>query len=128
KTIKDCLSICHFTHSIKPALDFDDCVDIMSAVWDREVTEEELINVARRVWILKRMFNIREFGDKDPIEFDNLPKRFMEEPLPSGRAEGKTAFVDDEDFIKSRALLYKKRGLDEKGYPTTEELKKLGLS
>jgi aldehyde:ferredoxin oxidoreductase len=52
----------------------------------------------------------------------------MEEPLPSGRAEGKTAFVDDEDFIKSRSLLYKKRGLDEKGYPTKEELEKLGLN
>ncbi len=128
KTIKDCLSICHFTHSIKPALGFDDCVDIMSAVWDREVTEEELINVARRVWILKRMFNIREFGDKAPIKFDNLPKRFMEEPLPTGRAEGKTAFVDNEDFIKSRAKLYEKRGLDELGYPTKEELEKLDLA
>ncbi len=128
KTIKDCLSICHFTHSIKPALDFDDCVNIVSAVWDRKITEEELISIARRVWIMKRMFNIREFGDKDPIEFDNLPKRFMEEPLPSGRAEGRTAFIDDEDFLKSRSLLYVKRGLDEKGYPTKEELDKLGLT
>jgi len=127
KTIKDCLSICHFTHSIKPALNFEDCINIVSAVWNREVTEEELTSIARRVWILKRMFNIREFGDKDPIDFDNLPKRFMKEPLPSGRAEGKTAFIDEEDFIKSRSSLYQKRGLDEKGYPTKKELEKLGL-
>lgn len=127
KTIKDCLSICHFTHSIKPALDFDDCVNIVSAVWDREVTEEDLTNIARRVWILKRMFNIREFGDKNPVDFDVLPKRFMEEPLPSGRAEGKTAFVSEEDFIESRRILYEKRGLDAEGVPTVEELKKLRI-
>ncbi|MHA2358117.1 MAG: aldehyde ferredoxin oxidoreductase C-terminal domain-containing protein, partial [Candidatus Heimdallarchaeaceae archaeon] len=48
KTIKDCLTICHFTHSIKPALNFADCVNIASAMLDREVSEEELINVARR--------------------------------------------------------------------------------
>ena len=127
KTIKDCLSICHFTHSIKPALNFNDCINIVSAMWDREISEEELTNIARRVWIMKRLFNIREFGDRDPIEFDNLPKRFMKEPLPSGRAEGRTAFINDEDFIKSRSLLYQKRGLDEKGYPIKEELDKLGI-
>jgi len=127
KTIKDSLTICHFTHSIKPALNFDDCVNITSAMWDREVTEEELMNVARRIWILKRMFNIREFGDKNPIEFDSLPKRFMEEPLPSGRAEGKTAFVNEEDFIESRRILYEKRGLDKDGRPKEEEMKKLEI-
>jgi len=128
KTIKDCLTICHFTHSIQPALQFKDCIDISSAMWDREVTDEELTDIARRVWILKRMFNIREFGDKKPIEFDYLPKRFMEEPLPSGRAEGSTAFKNEQDFIKSRAILYEKRGLDKDGFPIAEELERLGIS
>lgn len=127
KTIKDCLSICHFTHSIKPALGFDDCVNILSAAWDKEVTADELTDVARRIWIMKRLFNMREFGDKKPIEFDNLPKRFMEEPLPTGRAKGKTAFVNKEDFIESRRILYEKRGLDAEGAPTVEELKKLRI-
>jgi aldehyde:ferredoxin oxidoreductase len=127
KTIKDCLTICHFTHSIKPALGFDDCVDIVSAVWDKEVTTEELTDIARRVWLLKRLFNIREFGDKKPIEFDTLPKRFMKEPLPSGRAKGRTAFIDEEDFINSMQALYAKRGLDEEGYPTKEEMARLGI-
>ncbi len=127
KTIKDCLTICHFTHSIKPALGFDDCVDIVSAVWSKEVTAEELTDIARRVWIMKRMFNIREFGDKKPIEFDTLPKRFMKEPLPSGRAKGRTAFIDEEDFINSMQALYAKRGLDREGYPTKEEIERLGI-
>ncbi|MHA1202496.1 MAG: aldehyde ferredoxin oxidoreductase C-terminal domain-containing protein [Candidatus Heimdallarchaeaceae archaeon] len=127
KTIKDCLTICHFTHSIKPALGFDDCVNIVSAVWDKEVTAEELTDIARRVWLLKRMFNIREFGDKKPIEFDTLPKRFMKEPLPSGRAKGRTAFIDEEDFVNSMQALYANRGLDAEGYPTKEEMERLGI-
>ena len=76
---------------------------------------------------MKRMFNIREFGDKKPIEFDTLPKRFMKEPLPSGRAKGRTAFIDEEDFINSMQALYAKRGLDREGYPTKEEIERLGI-
>ncbi len=127
KTIKDSLTICHFTHSISPPLKFEGCRRIAEAVWDKPVTDEELTNIARRIWILKRMFNIREYGDKKPFEFDTLPKRFMTEPLPSGRAKGKTAFVNEEDFKKSMLSLYEKRGLNNEGYPTEEALEKLGI-
>ncbi|MHA1668203.1 MAG: aldehyde ferredoxin oxidoreductase family protein [Candidatus Heimdallarchaeaceae archaeon] len=127
KTIKDSLTICHFTHSISPSLTFDDCLKITEAIWDKPVSKEELQNVAKRIWILKRMFNIREFEPKDPREFDKLPKRFMTEPLPSGRAKGSRAFASVEDFEKSLDTLYKKRGLDIKGRPTKEELERLSL-
>ncbi|MHA1691743.1 MAG: aldehyde ferredoxin oxidoreductase C-terminal domain-containing protein, partial [Candidatus Heimdallarchaeaceae archaeon] len=127
KTIKDSLTICHFTHSISPPLKFEGCRRIAEAVWDKSVTDEELTNIARRIWLLKRMFNIREYGDKKPFEFDTLPKRFLTEPLPSGRAKGKTAFVNKEDFKKSMLALYEKRGLDKEGYPKAEEIKKLEL-
>jgi aldehyde:ferredoxin oxidoreductase len=127
KTIKDSLTICHFTHSITPPLIFEGCRRITEAVWDRDVSEEELEDIAKRIWLLKRMFNIREYGDKKPFEFDTLPKRFMTEPLPSGRAKGKTAFVNEEDFKRSMLALYEKRGLDTEGYPTAEEMKRLEL-
>jgi aldehyde:ferredoxin oxidoreductase len=52
-----------------------------------------------------------------PIDFDILPKRFMNEPLPSGRAKGSKAFISEEDYNKSLQLLYEKRGLDEFGVP-----------
>ncbi|MBY9001791.1 MAG: hypothetical protein KGD64_12810 [Candidatus Heimdallarchaeota archaeon] len=127
KTLKDSLTICHFTHSISPPLKFEGCRRITEAVWDREVTDEELENIAKRIWIVQRMFNIREYGGKKPYEFDTLPKRFMTEPLPSGRAKGKTAFIDEEDFINSMQALYAKRGLDTEGYPTAEEMKRLEI-
>jgi aldehyde:ferredoxin oxidoreductase len=47
--------------------------------------------------------------------------------LPTGRAEGRTAFVNEEDFIESRRILYEKRGLDKDGIPTTEELARLHI-
>ncbi len=127
KTIKDCLTICHFTHSITPALSLEDCAKIAEAVWDKTISTEDIINIARRIWIVKRMFNIREYETKNPIEFDTLPARFMKEPLPSGRAEGKKAFINEKDFTKSLRVLYEKRGLDKNGRPKSEELMKLEI-
>ena len=127
KTIKDCLSICHFTHSITPSLSLDDCRKITSAVWDKEVSIEELRDIAQKVWILKRLFNSREFEPKKPREFDKLPPRFMKEPLPSGRAKGCKAFIDEEDFERSLDYFYEQRGIEKDGYPKKEEIEKLGI-
>lgn len=125
KTIKDSLTICHFTHSIDPPLNIEDTAKIASAVWDRAVSVAEIFEIAKRIWILKRLFNIREYGAQPPKKFDTLPPRFMKEPLPSGRAAGRTAFISEEDFEKSLLTLYKKRGLDENGTPTPETIEKL---
>lgn len=62
-----------------------------------------------------------------PIDFDILPKRFMNESLPSGRSKGSKAFISEEDYKKPLQLLYEKRGLDEYGIPREEELKRLGI-
>ena len=51
----------------------------------------------------------------------------MNEPLPSGRAEGSKAFISDEDYKESLQLLYKKRGLNEFGIPTKATITKLGI-
>ena len=99
----------------------------MEALWDREVTKEELLEIAQRIWITMRMFNVNRYGDKKPIEFDQLPKRLMNNPLPSGRAKGSKAFLDVEDYNRCLQMFYEKRGLDEYGIPKKEELKKLNI-
>jgi len=61
---------------------------------------------------------------RTPYVDDKNPKRFHE-PLPSGPYEGKApteSFVDDE--IKE---YYREMGWDERGIPTSQELKRLGL-
>ncbi len=80
---------------------------------------EGLMKLGERVIILCRLFNIREgFRRKD----DNLPKRFLEEPMPEGPAKGMVVHL--EPMIES---YYALRGLDEEGIPTKETLNNLGL-
>ncbi|UJG43792.1 MAG: aldehyde ferredoxin oxidoreductase family protein [Candidatus Heimdallarchaeum endolithica] len=126
KTLKDSLIICHFTHSISPALNIDDCHEMVEAAFDEKFEREEIINIAKRVWILKRMFNIREFKPRKAREFDKLPPRFWE-PMPEGRAKGMKAFISEDDFNKSLLKLYEKRGLDEFGEPLPSTISKLNL-
>ena len=76
------------------------------------------MEIAQRVWITKRLFNIKQYEDEKPIDYDVLPKRFMNEPLPSGRAKGSKAFISEEDYSKSLQLLHEKRGFDENGVLT----------
>ncbi|MHA1552420.1 MAG: aldehyde ferredoxin oxidoreductase family protein [Candidatus Heimdallarchaeaceae archaeon] len=127
KTLLDCLVVCSFSYSIDKGFRFVERQKIMSALWDREVSEKELMEIAQRIWITKRLFNISQYEDEKPIDYDVLPKRFMNEPLPSGRAKGSKAFISEEDYKKSLQLLYEKRGLDEFGIPTEEEIKRLNI-
>ncbi len=127
KTLLDCLVVCSFSYAIDEGFRFVDRQRIMSALWDRDIKKKELMEIAQRIWITMRLFNVKRYTDKKPIDFDVLPNRFMNEPLPSGRAKGSKAFISEEDYKKSLQLLYKKRGLDEFGIPKKEEIKRLGI-
>ena len=127
KTLLDCLVVCSFSYAIDKGFQFVERQRILSALWEREVLEEELMEIAQRIWITKRLFNINQYEDEKPIDYDVLPKRFMNEPLPSGRAKGSKAFISEEDYKESLQLLYKKRGLDEYGTPKIAELERLGI-
>ena len=127
KILKDALIMCHFTHSISPRLGIKDCIQIYSTVTSHKVTVEDMNQVANRIWILARMFNIREY-DESPREYDKLPKRFMEEPVPDGPTEGFTAFVSQQDFEESLTEFYTQRGCDDQGHPTKTTLRDLKLA
>ena len=127
ESLLDCLIVCTFSYSVEGGFTFDDRQKILSALWDRDVSRDEMMEIAQRIWITKRLFNINQYEDKKPIEFDVLPKRFMTEPLPSGRAEGSKAFINQEDYDNCLQYLYKKRGLDQSGIPTQEEIDRLEI-
>jgi len=128
KILKDSLVICHFTHSIKPALNIADCVRIYHTVTGEPATEESVRQVAARTWILARLFNIREYGEEAPRSHDQLPPRLMEQPVPSGPSEGLKAFTSREDYEECLTELYRLRGCDSEGRPTPQSLRQLGLS
>lgn len=94
-----------------------------NAVTGLPADEEFLVGVGKRVWNLVRAFNVREgFSRKD----DTMPDRMADEPLPSGKTEGKT--VKREDFEKMLSEYYALWGWDEEGRPTKATLREAGLA
>jgi aldehyde:ferredoxin oxidoreductase len=105
KLLKDSLIICHFTHSIIPALTIEDTQHLYQVIFEDNV---DVRQIAQNIWSLTRFFNMREF-DKAAGEYDTLPRRLLEEPLPTGIAAGSKAFQSEEDFKRGLEYLYEQR-------------------
>ncbi|MHA2367500.1 MAG: aldehyde ferredoxin oxidoreductase family protein [Candidatus Hodarchaeales archaeon] len=127
KMLKDSLIICHFTHSIDPNLQINDCSRLLTAVTGVPFEEADLNQIVQRTWVLARKINQRESGLGSLRLFDQLPSRLLDEPLPSGRAKGCRAFISEEDREKSLSEIYYRRGCDENGIPHPETIKELDL-
>ena len=70
-----------------------------------------------------RAFCVREGITR---EHDTLPRRLMEEPLPSGPAQGMV--IEKETLELMKDAYYEFRGWDKKtGIPTSEKLHELDL-
>lgn len=98
--------------------------DIVGAAWGETVALEELREIGTRINNLERCFNMREgFRRKD----DRLPRRIMEEPIPSGPSKGwvtpaeELAGMIDEYYACRRWDLAT-------GIPLPDELRRLGLT
>lgn len=121
KIIKDSLIICHFTHSIIPAMNLEDGQALYSAVTGSQTDVRE---ISQNIWSLSRFFNMREF-EKHAGTYDQLPYRLLHEPLPSGSAEGSKAFQSDDDFKHGLKLLYQMRRCQENGDLTLDEKQRI---
>ncbi|MFX0051848.1 MAG: aldehyde ferredoxin oxidoreductase family protein [Candidatus Hodarchaeota archaeon] len=121
KILKDCLIICHFTHSIKPALSLEDTQALYSIVTGSKTDVRE---IAQNIWSLTRYFNMREF--KEPAgTYDRLPTRLMKDPLPTGAAAGSKAFQSEVDFNNGLRILYEQRHCQTNGDLTAEEKQRI---
>lgn len=81
-----------------------------------------LEKVGERIVNLERAFNVRDgFDRKD----DTLPKRFLEEPLPTRGAPGEGQRIRSLDRFLDR--YYELRGWTPEGIPSAQKLKELGL-
>jgi aldehyde:ferredoxin oxidoreductase len=99
------------------------CVELWNLATGFNHTTETYLKAGERIWNLIRMFNLRE--GMDPAD-DNLPIRFIKESFTKGHA--KDVLIKKEDFEKSLKEYYALRGWNEKGIPTSDKLKELGLS
>ena len=81
--------------------------------------QEEVMKLGERSFNLKRMINVRcGISGKD----DRLPERILSLALHEGGTKG---YLPDQQ--RMLAEYYRERGWDEKGIPTPEKLKELGL-
>jgi len=81
--------------------------------------EKELLLAGERIWNLERLFNLKAGLTK---EDDTLPKRFIDEPIPSGPSKGEI-----NELGKMLPEYYKVRGWDSEGKPTDNKLTELSL-
>ncbi|MBU3092329.1 aldehyde ferredoxin oxidoreductase family protein [Clostridium sp. CF011] len=112
----DSLGLCLFTSFAMGAQDY---ANLYNAVCGTEHTAESILDSGDRIWNIERQFNLQAGIDATQ---DTLPKRLLEEPIPEGPSKGNVHRLSE--LLPS---YYNERGWNEKGIPTEEKLKELGL-
>jgi len=101
----------------------ENCVEMWNLAAGFDHTVESYLLAGERIWNLIRLFNLRE--GLDPTD-DKLPPRLFKDSFTKGPAKG--VLLTNEGFQKALGEYYSLRGWDEKGIPTKEKLKELGLN
>jgi aldehyde:ferredoxin oxidoreductase len=114
--IMDSLGLCNWPLM---GLKFNNYVPMINSCLGTEYRADDLLKVGERIWNLERLFNTRAGFDSS---HDTLPKRFLEEPIQDGPAQGQISKVDE--MLPS---YYEIRGWSEKGEPKPETLEALDL-
>jgi aldehyde:ferredoxin oxidoreductase len=100
---------------------WSDIAAALEAATGMEMPVERLKRIGERIYNLQRCYNARHGITRAD---DRLPRRFSEEPSPSGNARGET--IQLEEMLDE---YYRLRGWDLRtGWPTKEKLQELGLA
>ena len=114
--------ICWYEVGWPPIFYFDDMARLLVATTGMaEYQDVRLIRTAaERICTLRRAFNVREGLRRND---DTLPRRFLEEPMPTGPAKGQLCRLEEmlDDYYEERGY-HKTTGI-----PTDETLRRLGL-
>jgi aldehyde:ferredoxin oxidoreductase len=112
----DSLIVCKF---VVFAYWADMLTEQLSAVTGWDITVSEFKKIGERIYNAERVFNILSFGDGE--EYDTLPKRLLEEPMPEGPAKGYVVKLGEmlPEYYKIRGWV--------KGRPTRTKLEELDL-
>jgi aldehyde:ferredoxin oxidoreductase len=95
---------------------------LLSAATGSNIEASFFDELGERIWNTTRIFNLREGMD---IKDERLPRRFVDEPLPSGPHKGHRITEDDMKYLIKD--YYQIRGWDENGHPTPQTLEKTGV-
>jgi aldehyde:ferredoxin oxidoreductase len=93
---------------------------ILTAATGIELDDAEMVRVGERIWNLERVWNMRAGLTAAD---DKLPKRMLEEPIPSGPAKGEVNRLSEmlPDY-------YRERGWSAAGEPSADKLRELGIA
>lgn len=118
----DSLILCKFLRGALADF-FGETAALFEAVTGMDMTADELRAAARRIVLLKRIFNAREGWTAAE---DTLPARFFEAPLPEGPSRG--AILTREGLAAMIRAYYAARGLREDGSVPPELIASAGVS
>jgi len=97
----------------------DDLAELISAATGVKLTTEAFMEIGERIYNLERLFNLKAGLSRAD---DRLPERLLTDPIKTGPSKGMTSRL--KEILPE---YYKIRGWDEKGVPSEEKLKTLGL-
>ncbi|MDZ7700220.1 MAG: aldehyde ferredoxin oxidoreductase family protein [Deltaproteobacteria bacterium] len=126
----DCLGICKYHTVFLGATlpNFEDWPKVIYYNTGMEFTPEEIWEIAERCNNMERLFNLREGLKREDLKKgDMLNHRYFDEPCRRGAPDVIGRRIDREKFKKMVDEFYAHHGWDEKGVPTPETLKRLGL-
>jgi len=126
----DCLGICKYHTTFLGATlpNFEDWSKVLYYNTGLEMTPEEIWDVAVRCNMIERLFNLREGLTRDDLKKgDMLNHRYFDEPCRRGAIDVVGLKIDKNKFIQMVDEFYEYKGLDNKGVPKPETLKRLGL-
>jgi aldehyde:ferredoxin oxidoreductase len=122
--IFESLTVCRLPW-IEVGFELDWYTKFLHAATGLEMTWNDLIVIADRIFNLTRAFWIREYGKEWSSEMDVPPARWFEEATKKGPLKG--AKLDRTKYDQMLQTYYAKRGWDAKGIPKKITLKNLGL-
>jgi len=114
-SVIDSSGLCLFTSF---ALSAPEYAELINAATGTNYDVDGLIEVGERIYNLERLYN-QKAGMKP--EDDTLPKRLLEEPIPSGTSKGQVS-----KLAEMLPKYYEARGW-ENAFPTKATLERLGL-
>jgi len=126
----DCLGICKYHTVFLGATlpNFEDWPKVLYYNTGLELTPREIWDIAERCNMMERLFNLREgLKREDLYRGDMLNHRYFDEPCRRGAPDVVGRAIEREKFKKMVDEFYEFKGLDQKGVPKPETLKRLGL-